>query len=414
MNDVRHIAVIGGGASGLMAAITAAREAHIMHKKLSVSVYETKPRVGKKILVTGNGRCNLTNRNMHSGFYAGDLSLFESIYPQFDNEALTSFFYGLGMGVRTDNAGRVYPLSNQASSVLDALRYEAERLGIEIFTEQKIVSVKKRNDKFVLNDSVYADKVILACGGKACPVHGSDGSGFELLKNLGIGYNEVFPALTALEIDGFTKSLKGIRAEGRIDVKNGGNTTKSACGELQYTEYGISGIPAMQVSRAVSESVYLRKADFVTVTVDSAPSMSPEELKSFLLAEMKRNDLRPSEMLLAGIMPKKLGAYLLSGLSVNPEKNISSIHPAVVDKIVSAVKCKKYKVTGVRGFNDAQVTAGGVSSDELCRETLETKKIKGLYVCGELADVDGDCGGYNLQWAFSSGYVAGKNCVREI
>lgn len=413
MSNVVSVAVAGGGASGLIAAISAARAAKNEKRKADVFVFEGKPRVGKKILVTGNGRCNLTNRNMSSEFYAGDIALFEAVYPQFNNEALIAFFEELGMPVRTDSAGRVYPMSNQASSVLDALRYEAERLGVVFHTDTKILSVKRKNSGFLLNDVFFADKLILACGGKAGPVHGSDGSGYDLLKNMGIGYSPVFPALTALEINSFTKSLKGIRAQGSISVKVGGKVLKRAEGELQYTEYGISGIPAMQVSGAASELVFLHKSENVIITVDSAPSMSAEQLKAFLLAEIRQNGERPCEMLLSGIMPKKLGAYILSGLSINPSKNMASIHPTVIDKIVSAVKNKKYTLGGVRGFNDAQVTAGGVASDELYPDTLASKKIEGLYICGELADIDGDCGGYNLQWAFSSGFVAGKNAVRE-
>lgn len=414
MNKIRNVGIIGGGASGLLAGIFAAKTAESLEKKVNITVYEANSRVGKKILVTGNGRCNLTNMNMSGCFYYGSKKLFESVYQQFDNKQLIRFFEQLGLASKTDFAGRVYPLSNQAAGVLDVLRYEAQRLGVKFVTDTKITSLQCTQDGFLLNKKYFADKCIVAAGGKACPVHGSDGSGFDLLKSIGVNINGTFPALTAIEIGGFTKSLKGIRAEGAICVKVNGKVLAQAKGELQYTDYGISGIPAMQVSRFVSEQIICNGAGEVAVYVDSVPAMSEDSLKKFLLNIINNNPSLPCEMLLAGLMPKRLGSFLLSEVSINPQKELSAVHPAVVDKIVSVIKNKKYKATGVKGFNDAQVTAGGVAEDEINCLTLELKKYSGLYVCGEIVDVDGDCGGYNLQWAFSGGYVAGVNAVREI
>ncbi len=414
MNKLPCIAVVGAGASGLMAAVQAAKQAEKTNRQVKIILYDGNARAGKKILATGNGRCNLTNLNMTDKFYFGSIDSFNAVYPQFDNKALIDFFADTGMAVRSDAAGRVYPLSNQASSVLDALRYETERLGVEIVTETKITSIKKSGDGFLLNGEYYADKCILACGGKACPVHGSDGSGYALLKSLGIAVTDVFPALTAIEIKDFTKSLKGIRAEGCITVKSAGKVLARSRGELQYTDYGISGIPAMQVSRSISEMLCGGKKADIFVCVDSVPSMSADELHDFLMNIIRRNPSLPCEMLLAGLMPKRLGAYLLSEVSINPAKALSSVNAGAVDKVVAAVKNKKYRPFTVKGFNDAQITAGGADMNGFYADTLESKKLKGLFVCGELADVDGDCGGYNLQWAFSSGYVAGINAVRGL
>ena len=413
MSNAPVIAVIGAGASGLMAALSAANEASVINKKIRIVMFDGNSRVGKKLLVTGNGRCNLTNLNMDTSFFYGSQRLFNEVCRQFDNYALIDFFASIGLAVKSDLAGRVYPLSNQASSVLDALRFEMQKRDIEFVPENKITSIKRSGGGFLLNGSFFADKCILACGGCAGFVHGSDGSGYELLRELGIGVTEVFPALNALEIAGFTKSLKGIRAEGEISVKNAGKLLSSKRGELQYADYGISGIPAMQVSRFAA-GILNGGAPFVSVYIDSVPSMSREQLTVFIEKTIKNNPALPCEMLLAGLMPKKLGAYLLSDISINPSKCVSVLNKAVISKIADSVKSKKYKVTGVKGFADAQVTAGGVPEYELIPGTLETKKIKGLYVCGELADVDGDCGGYNLQWAFSSGHVAGMNAVRGI
>lgn len=408
------VGIVGAGASGLMAAIWAARTAEETGRKINTVLFEGNARVGKKLLATGNGRCNLTNCDMDGRFYRGSAGLFAGVYPQLDNTALRDFFFQLGMASRSDFAGRVYPLSNQASSVLDALRGETERLGVKTTTEEKITSVRCYKNGFLLNNAFYADKCILACGSNACPVHGSDGSGYELLRQLGIPVTELFPALTPLIVKNFTKSLKGIRAEGSVTVRCSGKILAAARGEIQYTDYGLSGIPAMQVSRSASELLWNGGGGDVIATVDSVPSMTEAGLTAFLKNLTERNPALPGEMLLAGLMPKRLGTYLLTEVSINPSKPLSAIHPAAVDAIVAAVKNKKYRIAGVKDFNDAQVTAGGVPGAELDNITLETKRIKGLYVCGELADVDGDCGGYNLQWAFSSGCVAGINAVRGI
>lgn len=412
--NVFSLAVIGGGASGLVAAISAARTAQQSNRKIKITVYEANSRVGKKILVTGNGRCNITNADINSECYFGSKDLFFSVYERFDNKALIAFLEELGLKVKTDFAGRVYPLSNQAASVLDVLRYELLRHKINIVSDTKITSVKKSGKGFLLNNEFFADACIVATGGKAAPVHGSDGSGFELLKPFNIKVTPIYPALTALCVENFTKALKGIRADGEISVKCAGKTWLRASGEIQYTEYGLSGIPSMQVSRAAAEQLSLNNGKDVFAVVDSAVSMTDEELKQFLISLARSNPDMPGEMLLAGLMPKRLGVTLMNECSLSIEKSVRCINPGAFDKLVNAVKHKKYKISSVKGFNDAQVTAGGISADEIDSDTLELKKIKGMYVCGEIVDVDGTCGGYNLQWAFSSGYLAGKKSVMEI
>lgn len=405
------LAVIGGGASGLFAAIAAAKEAQRERLPLVVTVFEKNARVGKKILVTGNGRCNLTNENMSSFYYRGCTDLFDTVYSSFDSAQTLEWFAQTGLYTRSDAAGRIYPLSNQASSVLDALRSECRRLGVREFTDTKIESIRKNGTGFLLNSEFYADKVIFACGGKAAPVHGSDGSGLELLKNCGIAVTPTYPALTALNVRNFTKSLKGIRAEGAITLRSGGKTLASSQGEIQYTDYGLSGIPVMQISRFAAVS--LGKGGEVFAFVDSLPSVSAEELTELFINLKKRDPARSFEDVLGGVMPKKLGAYMLTLASLSPSVAIGSVYDAAIAKTVGTIKRTKYTVSSVRDFAEAQVTAGGVAGEELDPFTLELKKLPGVYVCGEMIDVDGDCGGYNLQWAFSSGAVAGKSIVGE-
>lgn len=409
--NISVLAVVGAGASGLIAAISAAYQAKSSKKTVKIQLFDSNSRIGKKILVTGNGRCNLTNDDINSDCYFGNKDLFFDVYNRFDNNSLIDFFSKLGLCTKKDFAGRIYPLSNQASSVLDVLRYEVSRLKIEVITDTKIKSIKRISNGFLLNDLYYADACIVATGGKAASVHGSDGSGYDLVKAFGVDITPVFPALTAICVENFTKSLKGIRAEGNISIKCQGKILSQEAGEIQYTDYGLSGIPSMQVSRSASEQLLLNKNKDVFAVVDSAPSFSDKELKDFLLTLSKSNPDMPGEMLLAGIMPKKLGCFLLSECSLSIEKSVKCIYESAFDKIVNSVKHKKYKITAVKGFNDAQITAGGISADEIVFDSLELKKVKGMYVCGELVDVDGTCGGYNLQWAFSSGFIAGKHSI---
>lgn len=406
------VAIIGGGASGLAAAVFADDEAKKNRKKVNTVVYEANSRIGKKLLVTGNGRCNFTNSDMNMCHFHGDVELVKNALSAFSEKNTVDFFRRGGVFEKTDNAGRVYPLSNQASSILDFFRFETERRDITVRTDYRVSSITKAGDGFIINGRDYADSVIFACGGKAAAVHGSDGSVFDILRSLGISHTELYPALVPLCVADFTKALKGIRADGKIIAKQNGTVIASDRGELQYTDYGISGIPAMQISGRIAP--YFDSGKPVFIIVDSAPSIDDEKLKSFIIDSITGSPDKPVEMLLSGLMPKRLAVCLLSGLSFNPEKTLRTVNPSAADKIVSAVKYKKYKLSGVKGFADAQVTAGGVPLSELNPLTLEAKRVKKVFVCGETVNVDGDCGGYNLQWAWSSADVAARAAVREL
>lgn len=406
----KRIAVIGGGASGLCAAIEAARQ---LNGKAVVTVYESLGRCGKKILATGNGRCNLANTDTDLSHYHGDSQLVESVFEYFTPQSSLDFFKELGLFLRADAAGRIYPLSNQAAAVLDALRFEAERLQVCMETETKITNIKKQNGMWLLNEKLPADFVILACGGQAAPVHGSDGTGYLLAKQLGVSVAKPLPALTPLIVDNFTKALKGIRAEGSITVKCAGKVLAYSAGEIQYTDYGLSGIPAMQVSSAVARYLASGEKAPCQVIVDRAPGVSAEELTAFI--EKARKD-RPNllcEDLLTGIMPKRLGMTVLTEVSLQPQKTLQAINAGAVASLVASIKSKKYKINSVCGFADAQVTAGGIPADELDPDTLALRKADGVFACGELVNVDGDCGGYNLLWAWNSGRLAGCSAAKR-
>lgn len=403
------IAVIGAGASGLCAAIEAAKTAG---NKAQVVMFESLSRCGKKILATGNGRCNLSNTDTDVAHYYGDTPLVESVFAAYSPESALAFFRSLGLFLRSDAAGRIYPLSNQASAVLDALRFEAEQLQVNIRTQEPVSSIEKQADGYLLNGSFAADRVILACGGKAAPMHGSDGSGYELARQLCVAVTRVYPALTPLVVDGFPKALKGIRAEGALTVKSRGKVLAQAAGEIQYTDYGLSGIPAMQVSGVVAAFLGENPSVPCQVFLDRAPGISEQELTEYIHRRKKDRPQLLCEDLLTGIMPKRLGVTALTEVSVQPQKTLNALNSGAVNALVSNIKSKKYTIGSVCGFSEAQVTAGGIPMAEIDKNTLALHKADGVYVCGELVNVHGDCGGYNLLWAWNSGRLAGSSAAK--
>lgn len=404
------IAVVGAGPAGMTAVISALSHAAASGKNVEISLFEKNARVGKKILVTGNGRCNITNKTVNRNYYFGDCCLFDKVYNNLTNSALIDFFENLGLLTKEDFAGRVYPSSNNASSVLDVLLATVDNPAVKLKTKTPVSAIERNGSGFLINGTSYFDKVVICCGGKAAPVQGSDGSSFRLLSSMGIDIVSPFPCLVPLTVRNFTKSLKGIRANGKITLVSKGRELASSSGEIQYTDYGLSGIPCMQVSRFASELLNNDNNAVISAYVDSCPQLSDDELFDFLKKSRDSNISFTGDMLLGGIMPKRLGSYLLSECSINPLKPCSSINDGALKKIADAVKNKKYQISGTRGFDDAQVTGGGVPAEEL-KDNLELKKIKNMYVCGEAVNIDGDCGGYNLQWAFSSGYTVGIACV---
>lgn len=403
------IAVVGAGASGLCAAIEAAV---VGNGRVKVVMFESLARCGKKILVTGNGRCNLSNTDTELSHYHGERELVRSVFEKYSPQSALDFFRDLGLFLRADAAGRIYPLSNQASAVLDVLRFEAERLQVEIRTQTPVDKIEKNGSGYLLNGTYYADSIILACGGKAAPVHGSDGSGYALLKQLQVQVTPVFPALTPLIAEQFSKALKGIRADGSITVKHRGKVLASSAGEIQYTDYGLSGIPAMQVSGVIASFLDGNPGVPCQVVVDRAPSVTAEELTAYILRQKKDRPNLLCEDLLTGLMPKRLGITVLTEVSVQPQKNLNALNPGAVAALVENIKSKKYKIKSVCSFAEAQVTAGGIPMCEINEDTLALHKAENVYVCGEIVNVDGDCGGYNLLWAWNSGRLAGRSAVK--
>ncbi len=401
------IAIIGAGASGITAAI-AAKEAGAEPVLL-----ERCERVGRKILATGNGRCNYTNFDGEEiSHYHGENPYFaSSIFSQFGVSDTVSFFEELGMLTKTEENQKAYPYSMQASAVLDVLRFRMEDLGIETITNFEVSQVKRKNGGFLITAydkrEVFADRVIIAAGGKASPALGSNGSGYDIAKGLGHSITKLFPALVQVKTDTtYVKALKGIKIDARVTYKSS-KCKQQDEGEVLFCDYGLSGPAVFNISRACSEH------EDGEISVDCLPGMDYATLRGLL--EKRKSEKRSLENFFVGMLNKKLGMTIIKYAQIAPfSRSSASLSQKEINRLCESIKAFNFKVTGTTSWNNAQVTAGGIKTEEIDENTLMSKKCCGVYFCGEILDIDGDCGGFNLQWAWSSGYVAGKNAARDI
>lgn len=396
--------IVGGCASGLAAAINCKR----LYPEKRIVILEKLPRIGKKILATGNGKCNLTNLEALSHNYRNKAFAGFAL-NKYNPQRVIGFFESMGLLCYADSCGRVYPESNTAASVLDALRLEVEKLGIDIMCDFAVTDIRKENGKFVVNGELQSEKLILATGGKASPPQGSDGSGYPLAKRLGHSLTSLHPALVPLTVaDDITKSLKGIRARDVELTLENGKILKKSRGEILFTDNGLSGIAAMELAAQAEISLNDVKKNTFT-HIDFLPNYTENELFAYF---KKLRDIKGTatlDYLLNGVLPKQLGIAICKVCNLyKNDKTISALSDKELRIIASEVKDFSLKVTGTKGFQNAQVTCGGIPADEIDPETMQSKKCSGLYPVGEIIDVDGDCGGFNLQWAWASGMLAGE------
>ena len=403
MKKHADILVIGGGVSGMAAAITASEA------RARVILLEGKDRVGKKLLSTGNGRCNFTNETMTADcYYDADPLFVETVLGRNCVEDLLEWLKDMGIDSKTID-GRYYPKSEQASAVLDALRIRMQRTGVQVMTGQKVIYLRKEHDLFEAqtNQQIFsADKVILATGSQAAPQTGSDGTGYVLARQTGLSVKKPVPALTSLKLDEpFCKSWAGVRCDGSISLQINGKTAASDHGQLQLTSYGVSGIPAFQVSRFASRA--LENREDVIAVLSFMPDKTTAETADYLLERKERiGEYRLSDFLL-GLLPKNLAGVMIRLCGIDRQTQVCHLTTDQISIIAGLLTALTVRVSGTGSFAQAQVCSGGVALDELNPATLECSKSHGLYVAGELMDIDGMCGGYNLQWAFSSGMRAG-------
>jgi len=421
----RSVGIVGGGAAGMTAAITAARQG------ARVTLLEGNDRLGRKILSTGNGKCNLGNEKLDVGeYYTGRPDLLKSCLERFGTKDTIAFFQKMGLMIKSRN-GYLYPMCEQAAAVLDVLRVEVRELGVQVVTECRVEQVEKNQDTGIVQvwgsgHEFAFDRLILACGGCAAPKTGSDGSGYRIAKQLGHRLTAIVPALVQLRCrEDYFKAVAGVRADARLRVLWKGACVAEERGELQLTEYGISGIPVFQLSRVVNLLIAggrYRKTfqkpgncvagEEVEILIDFFPDDTEESYERVCTERALLLGQRTAEEFFTGMLNKKLMMLFLRLAGLKPGEKLNQAKKEKVRRVYELCREWRIHVNGSNSFENAQVCAGGVPLDEVT-ENLESKKVPGVYFAGELLDVDGRCGGYNLQWAWTSGYLVGRAAALE-
>ncbi len=400
------IGIIGAGASGMAAALAAAE-----NPNATVVLMERQARVGRKLQATGNGRCNLSNINADRGGYNGTNPDFvQPAILAFDPRATLNWFADLGLYTVTETSGKVYPYSDQANSVVDVLRLNLNKPNITLklgFDAEKVQITPKGFCVTGGEETVECDKLIIACGGLAGSKLGGTMSGYKLLAKLGHRSTRLRPSLVQIKADwSGCAALKGVRANCHIEILKDEKLFNQSSGELQLTEMGISGPVVFEISRDVcyGPGEWSARIDFL-------PDWTEENLKNAL--QKRRGSDLPMEELLTGILHNRLGRVLTKTAGVRGKNLAKELSNAELEAVCEAVKNLEIHLTEPLGMDSAQVTAGGVLTDQFDENTMESRLVPGLYACGEVLDIDGDCGGYNLQWAWSSGRCAGLHAGKE-
>ncbi len=396
------IGILGGGASGMAAALAAAE-----NPDAQIILMERQARVGRKLQATGNGRCNLTNLHAAAGVYHGEEASFADYAIQtFPPEAALDWFRGLGLFTVAEESGRVYPYSDQANSVVDVLRFALEKPNITVKLGFEAEKVKKIADRFRVEskeETVECDKLIVACGGLAGTKLGGTMSGYKLLRSFGHKCTKLRPTLVQLK-SGWNgvAGLKGVRANCRAAIFRDGEKFSESTGELQFTEYGLSGPVIFEISRDACQGPgqWICRLDFT-------PQLDENAVLEALLR--KKNTHLPASELLTGILHNRLGRCLTQAAGISANRKIAELSDYELAQAAKTVKWFEVSLTEPMGMDSAQVTAGGILTREFDEKTMESRLVPGLYACGEVLDIDGDCGGYNLQWAWSSGRLAGRH-----
>ena len=395
------IGIVGAGASGMAAALASAE-----NPEVQVVLMERQARVGRKLAATGNGRCNLTNLHAMESGYHGEDKFWEQALAGFTVEDTLNWFRGLGLYTVAEDSGRVYPYSDQANSVVDVLRFALEKPNIRLLTGFEVVKAKRSGEGFHIesaDEEIFCDKLIVACGGLAGTKLGGSMSGYKLLRGFGHKCTKLRPTLVQLKSgwSGCT-ALKGVRANCRAAIYRDGLLHSQSTGELQFTEFGLSGPVMFEISRDACQG----SGEWVC-RLDFLPHMDEEELQQEL--GRRRTGSWSAEELLTGILHNRLGRILTQSAGVRGNRKIADLNEEELIAVCNVVKALEVSLTEPMGMDAAQVTAGGIVTAEFDPATMESRLVPGLYACGEVLDVDGDCGGYNLQWAWSSGHLAGHH-----
>lgn len=406
------VIIVGGGAAGLAAAVFLGRADGTRR----IAVLEKGPRVGKKLMATGNGTCNLTNIKATAADYHGAPRLAGAALSAFSVADTIDFFTSIGVDCATRPDGKVYPLSEQAGAVLDALRLEAQARGVEILCDTKVTALKKQGNAWhvVCENAAYtARQVLVTVGGAAAPALGGSAEGYRLLTDLGCEKKPLFPSIVQIRTaTDFVRAVKGIRVDAALTLRIDGREMARNVGEVLFADYGLSGPAVMFISRPVADWERQKRGE-VTACLDLLPDWDSDKL---LTRIRQRSGLkgRTLEDLLTGLLHKRVGQTILRVAEVLPlTREVDSLTEEECSRIARTIKNWKLPVTGTQGFGGAQVTAGGIAATEIDSATFEIKRLPGVYAAGEVLDVDGDCGGFNLQFAWSSAYVAAQAILKN-
>ena len=401
-----RIGIIGGGAAGMAAALAAAE-----YENCSVTLMERQARLGKKLSATGNGRCNLSNLHAGEGGYNGDDPIFSKYaIAKFGPEATREWFSSLGLLTVAEASGRVYPYSDQANSVVDVLRFALDRENIQVLTDFEVMKVKQEHGSFLVtakDRTLEFDRLIIACGGLAGTRLGGTMSGYKLLRGFGHKCTKLRPALVQVKTAWpGVSALKGVRANCRASIRHDGQLHRESAGEIQFTEFGLSGPMIFEISRDACQGSGQWECH-----LDFLPDIAPDAL--YRLLARRRASRLTAEDLFTGILHNRLGRVLVREAGIRANLPICQLDDDRLADAAALTKCFPVTLSEPLGMDAAQVTAGGIVTTEFDPTTMESRLVPGLYACGEVLDVDGDCGGYNLQWAWSSGRLAGLSAGKE-
>jgi len=422
--DKYDLVIIGGGAAGMMAAISAKRNT----SELSVAIVDRTFSLGRKILVSGGGRCNITNENLRRSperyYYDANQAFIKSTYNKFPYTRIIKFFEELGIELFTEekgNLGKVFPVMNQAQGVRDLLEDEIKRLGITIVLEHEVISVKSTDNRFVLElkdlkgggsekkiSRINATKLIISTGGKSYPGLGSDGSGFKIAETL--GHKIVRPVPSGLALEGknpLSQKLQGVKVSAEVTVDIQGKEVCNYTGDVMFTKYGLSGTAILNISRDVSVQINRKGLGDVLVRLNFLPGRNTAEVSELLEKRWEKRPEQSLEKSLVGVLQTKVSAEMLNVLKIDKNKQVQDVTEKEKGVLVNALVDFKINITGTRGWNEAEFTAGGVPTEQL-DDNMQSRLVPGLYFCGEIVNVDGQIGGFNLSWAWASGWIAGQ------
>lgn len=403
------VIIIGGGAAGLCAAVYLKQKS----KDTTVRILEALPRVGKKLALTGNGRCNITNKQIDISRYHGEnVEFCRFALEKYNRNFTEEFFTKIGVPFVFEGE-KGFPASLQAASVVDCLRFAAEELGVITHTDTKVTNIQLTNDGYkVIADKLnfYTKELIIATGlfsgGDKC---GSDGSVYSILKKAGFKTVKTTPAIVQIKtVTDIVKQLKGIKVDATVSLKLNGKLVREEFGETLFCDYGLSGPPVLQVSREVS-----RQNGKFTISLDIMPTLDFESLYSLIFDRAKALKNRTLDEFFTGMLNKRLGQVILKSAGCSLSQKADSLNSGTIKKITKTIKNFEFEVTGTTGFNNSQVTAGGLDTTDFDSKNMMSKSYNGFYAIGEILDIDGDCGGFNLQWAFSSAFCAADSIVGE-